>query len=164
VTKSKYNSIFVEANEVKELFSLFRSIAIDVLGFSIKINTVKKIDSGAYPADYNIVVNINQLRNQIVWDFFHELSHIKNYTDKKYYRYNNITSKTRMTKPRAMDIIRNGLRAEKFADKTGKILMKKYMPLEKALCNYDDKVIEVIFKNTQVQYAKDWLEERGYIV
>ena len=58
----------------------------------------------------------------------HELAHVLNYRNKKYYKYHNMGPKTRYTKKLVQNWIRTGYKAERYTDKVGAQLMKKHFP------------------------------------
>jgi len=58
----------------------------------------------------------------------HELAHVLNYRNKKYYDYHNFHMNTRYTKKRVQNWIRVGYKAERYTDKVGQELMRKHFP------------------------------------
>ena len=152
----------IEKYQLKSMLKLFRGIARQEVGLGVSIRFVTTVSSGCWPKDRDMVVNSNQKFEQVIYDFFHELSHIKNLMDGKYVTYNNIGKTYRTTYKVATNAIKNGLKAEKYADKTAQKLIKKYVGRKLKAHNYSDPEVVEIYKEEHLEYFKQWLEDKGY--
>jgi hypothetical protein len=89
--------------------------------------------------------------------FFHELQHVLNYRNKKYYAYHGGGS----TKQVYRAIIYHGWQAERYTDRMAALLMKRHFPNEKYRAAYNNDWAKLHYKiayqyKTLLDYKKRW--------
>jgi len=87
----------------------------------------------AYPQESKIYVSLKEGKyrdsiREFLSSVCHEIGHVLCYRRGKYKSYNGCGRRVRFTKKRVRLWIRTGYKAEKYADRVGKELMKRYFP------------------------------------
>ncbi len=95
--------------------------------YRIKINNHRCY---AHPADKKIFIGIEV--EDSIQDFLstvmHEIAHIENFRNNKFFKYHNIGKNVKLTKQKMKDYKRFALRAEIYTDYVASKLMKKHFP------------------------------------
>jgi hypothetical protein len=126
----------------KEIYELAKQYRVRI--YLQKCGETSDEEGGAFPATSKVFLSTTiygkpSTIRDFLSGFFHELGHVLNFRNKKYYNYHNFHSKTRYTKERVRNWIYTGLKAERYTDKVAKKLMRKYFPEVPYLPGYNGK-------------------------
>jgi len=149
----------------RELKRRLRAIGEDTLGRRFSFRTKKTPGSFCYPRDWSLTVSTHgENMDRFVYEFFHEIAHLKCYREGKYYDYHDVGRHTPMTDRAARAIIRTGLRAERHADSLACELIHRYgLSIDwSGIVTYHCEEAPDVWRSSQVVAdARSWLGSKS---
>jgi hypothetical protein len=113
----------------------------------------------AYPRDNYVIIGTREYTvNQLASTICHELAHILNLRNRKFFRYHDFGLKTVYTKELAQMRIQIGLKAELYTDEVAKRLMKEHYPELRFIKCYDTKNGRKFYREVFLKPVREFLK------
>jgi hypothetical protein len=153
-SKKEYNNVVKKMKAILEI----------EFDSQVKLFTKKTGYSETEPEKNRISINMYQPLEQVWQDFFHEMGHNRNYRDGKFNEYERTHTGNDAELFRALAVIKLGIKAELGADRSGKKLMKRYMPHLRwnRHESYSNPRVQKLYRQEFVEPEIEYLEEIGY--